>query len=215
MDPMPGRLYFSFSVAVVLWFSSLAFAQTQGDELSAEEYRVLAAAIDTFQNEETASHPLIADHTSTFECGSSCNGMQIGGCNGLRAKRESPAERLAIVKRDLPDLEKYTVSDFISKNERCSEITKKIPTVSPYFLFGSSATEKPLAGSEHPDYFYFSRVAFNQEQTQALVNISFISGTDSGDNRGRYFLFTKKNRKWVPVSSSAVWDAQTTSVPRP
>jgi hypothetical protein len=215
MGPMPGRIYFSFSVAVVLWFSCLAFAQTQSDELSAEEYRVLAAAIDTFRNEETASHPLIADHTSTFECGSSCNDMQIGGCNGLRAKRESPAERLAIVKRDLPDLEKYMVSDFISKNGRCSEITKKIPAASPYFLFGSSTTEKPPAGWEHPDYFYFSRVAFNREQTQALVNISFISGSDSGDSRGRYFLFTKKNGKWMPVTSSAVWDAQTTSVPRP
>lgn len=201
---MPIRI--CVSVAAVLWFSCFASAQAQSYELTSEEYRVLGAAIDTFQNEQTSSHPLIADHTSTFECGSSCNGLQMGGCNGLRVKNESPTERLAIVKRDLPALEKSTVSDFLSKNGRCSEILKKVPAASPYFLFGSSTTEKPPAGWEHPDMFYFSRVAFNQEQTQALLNIGFMSGTDGADSRGRYFLFAKKNGKWAPVASSAVWE---------
>jgi len=200
---MPLRI--CFSVAVVLWLSCFVSAQTQSYELAAEEYRVLATAIDTFRNEGTASHPLIADHTSTFECGSSCNGMQRRGCNGLRAKNESPTERLVIVKRDLPALEKDTVSDFLLKNGRCSEITKKVPAASAYFLFGSSTTENPPAGWEHPDFFYFSRVAFNREQTQALLNISFMSGTDGADSRGRYFLFVKKHGKWEPVASSAVW----------
>jgi len=146
---------------------------------------VPAAAIDRFRSERGASHPFVADHTSTFECSSGCNGFAMGGCNGLRAKDETPAERLAIVKRDLTELEQATIADFKSRNERCSELAKKIPTDSPYFLFGVNTSEKAPSGWEHADFFYFSRVAFNKQQTQALVHISFMSGTNAADSGGK------------------------------
>ena len=131
--------------------------------------------------------------------------MQMGGCNGLRAKDEAPAQRLAIVKRDVPELEQTTISDFNSKNQQCSEVAKKIPLASPYFVFGASTGEKLPPGWEHADFFYFSRVAFNRGQTQALVNVSFMSGTNAADSGGKYFFLVKKNGKWEPIASSAVW----------
>ena len=132
--------------------------------------------------------------------------MAMGGCNGLRGTDETSTERLAIVKRDLPELEPTTLSDFELKNQRCSEIAKKIPTQSPYFLFGVDHAEQLPSGWEHSDFFYFSRVAFNAQQTQALVHISFISGTNAADSGGKYFLFKKQNGKWAPKGSSDVWE---------
>jgi hypothetical protein len=203
IDDMPERT--CFSVVILVVFSCAAFAQ-KSPQLSSEEYKILAASVDLFRKNQLASHPFIADHTSTFACDSSCNGFAMGGCNGLRRTDETPAERLAIVERDLPKLEETTISDFKSKNERCSEVGKKIPTQSPYFLFGLASGEKPPSGWEHPDFFYFSRVAFSPQHTQALLEVSFMSGTSAADSGGRYFLFVKKHGRWELEGSSAVWE---------
>ncbi len=130
----------------------------------------------------------------------------MDGCNGLRGKNETPTERLAIVKRDLPELEQTTLSDFGIRNQACSQITNEIPTQSPYFLFGVDHQEKLPSGWEHADFFYFSRVAFNAQQTQALVHISFMSGTSAADSGGKYFLFKKRDGKWERKGSSDVWE---------
>jgi hypothetical protein len=194
-------------VAIVLALSCVSVAQqtTAQTPLDSEEYKVMASAIDGYRQARVASHPVVADRTSTFECASVCNGIVIGECNGLRDKDEAPADRLAIVKRDLPELEETTLSDFKLKNQHCSEIEKQISTESPYFLLGADHAEKLPSGWEHADFFYFSRVAFNAQQTQALVHISFMSGTNADDSGGKYFLFKKQAGKWVANGSSIVW----------
>ncbi len=193
--------------ALVLALSCVSVAQQSSAQapLDSEEYKVMASAIDGYRQARVASHPIVADRTSTFECGSVCNGMAMGGCNGLRGSEETPADRLAIVKRDLPELEETTLSDFKLKNQHCSEIEKKISTESPYFLFGADHAEKLPSGWERADFFYFSRVAFNAQQTQALVHISFMSGTNGADSGGKYFLFRKQAGRWVAKGSSNVW----------
>ena len=100
--------------AFVLVLSCVSLAQqtTAHAPLDSEEYKVMASAIDGYRQARVALHPIVADRTSTFECGSVCNGMVMGGCNGLRGKDETPADRLAIVKRDLPELEKTTLIRF-------------------------------------------------------------------------------------------------------
>jgi hypothetical protein len=183
----------------------VSFAQQATTNPSPEEYAVMGSLLDGFQSAGLASHPLVADHTSTFECGTACNGMAMGGCNGLRGNDETPAQRLDIVKRDLPNLEGSTLKDFESKNQHCSTIANKIASQQPLFLFGESHTEKLPPGWEHPDFFYFSRVGFNTQQTQALIHVSFMSGTNGADSGGKYFLLNKQNDKWESTSSSAVW----------
>jgi len=193
-------------LALSLLLSGLAFAQQPLKELSSEEYKVLAAALEGFRAAGMAHHPMIAAFTSTSQCTPGCNGFEMNGCNGLRSKNETMGERLAVVKRDLPKLEQATISDFITKSKECSTVEKNIPTESPYFLSHPESNEKLPSGWEHPDFVFVSRVGLNGEGTQALVNISFASGTNAGDSGGKYFLFVKNNKnKWEAMGSSAVW----------
>ena len=165
----------------------------------------MGAMLDGFREAGRAPHPIVADYTSTYDCDSICNGMKIGRCNGMTGSDESPKERLAIVKRDIPDLTQTTISDFYDKNQHCSKIGNAIPSGSTFFLFGTDHTEKLPDGWEHADFFYFSRVGFNSSRTQALINVSFYSGTDGTHSGGKYFLLSKENGKWVPKASSIVW----------
>jgi hypothetical protein len=192
-------------LALLLALVSGSQAQQAIAPLEPQEYSVMGVMLDGFQKDGLASHPFVADRTSTFECSAGCNGLAMAGCNGLRSNGETPKERLAIVKRDLPAVEQTTLSDFEFKNKHCSEIANKIPSRSSYFLFGSDHVEKLPSGWEHPDFFYFSRVGFNEHRTQALVHVSFMSGTNGADSGGKYFLLMKQNGKWEPKASSDVW----------
>ncbi len=130
----------------------------------------------------------------------------MAGCNGLRGgKDESPTERLKIVKDDLPGLESTTILDFQTKNRSCVEIADKIPSRSKYFLLNLNHASKLPPGWERPDFFYLSRAAFNMKHSQALVHVSFMSGTDGRYSGGKYFLFVKAQQGWELKGTSAVW----------
>jgi hypothetical protein len=191
--------------AFVFLLSYFSVAQQPSTSPSAEEYAVMGAMLDGFHDAGRASHPIVADYTATFDCNSICNGMKVSGCNGLALNDETSEQRLTIVKRDLPDLDQTTIPDFEAKNRHCSKIADKIPSQSPFFLFGNDHPQKLPAGWEKADFFYFSRVGFNAQRTQALVNVSFMSGTDGTRSGGKYFLLRHENGKWIPVESSIVW----------
>jgi len=202
------KTHLLLAAALLLWLGIVSAARDAHDHtspISSDECEVFAGAIDFFEQSRIASHPLVADHTSTFECTSGCNGMSMGGCNGLRLADENPDERLRIVKGDLPDAEEVTLTDFKGKNQHCTEITGKIPAKSESFPFNPSHGPQLPPGWEHPDFFYFSRVAFNSKHTQALVHISFMSGTDSRYSGGKYFLFVARKGGWKLLGTSAVW----------
>ncbi len=190
-------------LGVIFLLSCCSFAQET--KLSADEYAVMAAMLDGFHEAGRASHPIVADYTSTFDCSSICNGMKIGGCNGLAGNDETPKQRLTIVKRDVPDRDQTTISDFEKKNRHCSKIAEDIPSRFEFHLFGNDHTQKLPDGWKHADFFYFSRVGFNAKRTQALINVSFMSGADRSSSGGKYFLLRNENGKWIPVESSIVW----------
>ena len=194
----------------VLVFTACSFGQNQipaETTLTPSEYEVFAAVIDFFEANEIASHPLIANRTSTFECGGSPhNGMNMGGCNGLRGSNETPQQRIQTVERDLPQLQPSTTNDFMVKNNESGWIDGKLPTNNRYVMFGLAHADQTPPGWEHPDFFYFSRVGFNTAHTQALVHVSFMSGTNASNSGGKYLLFTKVNGRWRREGSSAVWE---------
>jgi hypothetical protein len=177
-------------------------------DITEEEYRVYAAVLESFRQHKHATQPLVADHTSTFSCEAVCNGMHIGGCNGLRDKDETPAERLKIVQRDLPQLTAASASDFQTKNQKCSAVEAKIPAKARYSLFGQTGEQLPPVSWDHADFFFFSRVGFSEEKTLALVYVGFMSGTNAKLSEGRYFLFLKENGQWKAKGSSAIWKLQ-------
>jgi hypothetical protein len=189
-------------------FCTLALGQSPSSAsatLSSDEYSVYAAAINFFLRAGIASHPLVADHTSTFACDSGCNGSQTGGCNGLRSKSETPSARLAKVQGDLPSLDSSAIRDFEVKNQACSEIAPRIPIKNKYVLFSPSHLSGLPEDWKFQDYFYFSRVGMDSKRNQALVYIGFMSGTDGSDSGGRYFLFEKTDGSWSRKGTSAVW----------
>jgi hypothetical protein len=201
---MSKRILVALAVLIVSCWAQRSAAPSE-PKISPDEYQVFAAVLDFFQNAHIAAHPVIANRTSSFECGTTCNGMSMGGCNGLQSNGESPQERLQIVRRDLPKIQPATVSEFIAKNKQCASIDAKLPTRHQYFKFGLSHADPIPSGWEHADFFYLSRVGFNPEHTQALVHVSFMSGTNGNDSGGKYLLFTKTNGQWKRDGSSAVW----------
>lgn len=195
-----------FSISVLMLFMpELLHAQLLANSASVsnEELLVYAVVLDSSPKLGIASRPLIAGSTSTFSCDETiCNGFLIGSCNGLRGKDETPSERMAIVLRDLPELQKETISNFVEQNEKCASITDKIPTSSNYHLF--SDRDRPKTW-KYSYLVYFSRVAFNPEHTQALLNVGLISATNASDSKGRYIVLKKISGKWVLGEGSAVW----------
>jgi hypothetical protein len=102
----------------VCFSASVAQAGTADEKASSDELVVYAAILDSLSRLDANSHFLIADKTSTFACGETDgNGLSVGGCNGLRTSNETPTDRLAIVMRDLPELRKNTLGEFLSVNQ--------------------------------------------------------------------------------------------------
>jgi hypothetical protein len=146
---------------------------------------------------------LVAESTSTFACGGMiCNGFSMSGCNGLRSAGESPAQRLQIVKRDLPLLRPETLDSFEKRNQQCASIRGTIPTGADYRYLNDPDIPKDW---KYTYLVYVSRVGFNADHTQALVDLSAFSATDGAKSGGAYISLRNRNGKWEVGATSAVW----------
>jgi hypothetical protein len=126
----------------------------------------------------------------------------MGGCNGLRLVDESPAQRLQIVKRDLPLLRQETLESFEKRNQQCASIRGTIPTDSDYRYLNGPGIPNDW---KYTYLVYLSRVGFNADHTQALVNLSAFSATDGTKSGGAYISLSKRDGKWEVGGTSAVW----------
>ncbi len=68
---------FARTFTLILLLSCLAIAQATTQNPSPEEYAVMGAMLDGCSEAGRASHPIVADYTSTFDCDSICNGMKV------------------------------------------------------------------------------------------------------------------------------------------
>lgn len=173
------------------------------ESVSSDELAVYAAILDSLSQLNANSHLLIADKTSTFACGESTgNGLSIAGCNGLRNSTETPSDRIAIVARDLPELQKDTLSEFLNANQQYVSITHKIPSSADYYLFNERDIPKDW---KYSFLVYLSRVGFNREHTEALVNVGLFSYANSSLSEGHYVELQKLAGKWKLGGTSVVW----------
>ncbi len=146
---------------------------------------------------------LIAESTSTFACGGTiCNGFSMGGCNGLRLAGESPAQQLQIVKRDIPLLRLETLDSFEKRNQQCASIRGPIPTSADYRYLNDPGIPKDW---KYTYLVYVSRVGFNADRAQALVDLSTFSAADGTKSGGAYVSLSKLSGKWEVGGTSAVW----------
>lgn len=170
---------------------------------SPDELEVYAAILDSLSSHDANSHFLIADKTSTFSCGeANGNGLSIDGCNGLRTSNETPSDRVAIVRRDLPELHEDTLNEFLVANQQFVSIAHKIPSNADYFLFNDPEIPKSW---KYSFLVYLSRVGFNPEHTEALVNLGLFSASDSTLSEGHYVELHKIGGQWKLGRTSAVW----------
>ena len=120
----------------------------------------------------------------------------------MRIEGETISDRISYVKRDIPELQETTISGFIEQNQKCAQISSKIPTISNYHMFNDTEIPKNW---KYSYLVYFSRVGFNPEHTQALLYVGLISATDAKNSQGSHFILTKLAGKWVLGEGSPVW----------
>lgn len=179
---------------------------TPRERIPAEEYSVYATVVKQLGAAGLADHPLISDQTSTFECGTACNGMLIGSCSGMRSETQTPAQAIDAVRKQLTFLKKETSADFESKNQKCASIQKLLPLSTPYYLFSQNRREELPNNWTHPDLLYFSRVGLDLQASQALVYVALFSGTDEKNSGGLYILFEKSGSGWKLDKVAHIWD---------
>jgi len=109
---------------------------------------------------------------------------------------------MAIVKRDLPELQKDTLREFLNANQQYASITHRISSSANYYLFNDA--EKPKDW-KYSFLVYLSRVGFNRGHTEALVNIGVFSYANSSLSEGHYVELQKVAGKWKVGGTSVVW----------
>lgn len=177
--------------------------------VTVEEMRVFAAVLDEMAKQKLVSQPLVADRTSSFECGASCNGMEMECGSGMRAADESPQDALSRVRTEMPDLLLSTSIQFEERNAKCAALPEELPASTKHYLFSltdESVNKKRPKEWKHPDYVYFSRASFDPQQTQALVFMVLASGTDGSLSGADYVLLSRVEGRWRIEDSLAVWD---------
>ena len=110
-----------------------------------------------------------------------------------------------------------TVESFKERNKQSRHLERAFTLVVAYRIVDSKEIDK-LYPPGMPDegwktfyrlyphsngYLRLSRVGFNKDRTEALVNTGWMSGSLSGE--GHYFLLLKKDGKWRIERSIATW----------
>jgi hypothetical protein len=202
------RTALSIGLSVLLLITSGYAKDQKPPTVSNAELAVYAAVLNELSKNGSVHHPLIANRTSSFDCQNICNGMEIAGCSGMRASTETPKEVLSRVKEEINSLSSPILLQFETKNQTCAAIGQGLPTKTKHHLFSLIDLEvNGLIPKEwtHPDYLYFSRVAFDKAGRQALVYLGLMSGSDGTKSAGLYIQLNKVGVEWKMDSTVSVW----------
>ena len=179
-------------------------------QVGTEENAIYAAAIEQIYLRGKARRFLISDHTASFRCdGSPRNGLDVGGCSGMRIKEQTPKQALGQLRASLPGMLQSTVNDFELKNQTSFPLKDPLPLRVDHKLFGDGHPGEPPESWGTPDFaIYLSRVGFDREKNQALVYMAIISWTDARLSGGDYLLLSMKEKRWKVIAKKRVWQLQ-------
>lgn len=120
-----------------------------------------------------------------------------------------------LISQEVYSLTEDTIDDYQLKNEEKQKLENNF-SVRSKIIFISEKEENQLfrKGQDgwakfHKKYpkakrmISFSRVGFNKEQTQALVNVSMGCGWLCGE--GSFIILQKENGKWVIQQNIGLW----------
>jgi hypothetical protein len=119
--------------------------------------------------------------------------------------------------KELEPFSQETPADFKERNQETMHLKESFTLAIPYRIVNYEKIEKlfppgmPEKGwkafyQSYPKsngYLTLSRVGFNKDRTEALVNTGWMRGALTGE--GHYFLLSKRNGEWRVERSAATW----------
>ena len=119
--------------------------------------------------------------------------------------------------KELEPFSQDTVADFKERNKEAMRLKRSFRLAIAYRIVNYQKIEKlfaPMMLDEewktfdqwYPKsngYITLSRVGFNRNRTEALVNTSWMRGERTGE--GHYFLLSKKDGEWCVERFAATW----------
>lgn len=200
--------FFIGVVAVSIWFFNY---RANSDAVSAD--------VSTTEKKFTAidSNPISTINEDYAVYSTIINGKQYNDeaivvndytSRGLLANAKNLNQKISSLTEDI-------INDYQAKNEENQKLENNF-SVGSKVIFISEKEENQLfrKGQDgwakfHKKYLKaermisFSRVGFNQERTQALVNISMGCGWLCGE--GGFVLLQKENGKWIILQDIGLW----------
>lgn len=188
------------AVALAACFGHSGNCLAQGPP-SSEEYSVYAALFRDKSADEQHVQLVIADQTAIDHFFSQPASDDLG---------------IQTLIKELPQLEKETAVDFLSKNRTSWTLKNEFKLNAEIILITTDErknffkgyiddgwklfhTKYPRAGSIDT----LSRVGFNQEKTQALIYYGYTCGGLCG--QGQYIQFTRKEDRWTIQKEWMTW----------
>jgi hypothetical protein len=176
-------------------------------EPDSDEIAVMAVILDAAYAHAAQGWVLVGARTATFECNPPANiGMDIGGCSGMRDATESPEERLATVRVEIPDVSTEIAADLLRKSRGSVVLSRVIPVPIQQVVWAPGiAVDFKFSGN--PTFAaYFSRVGFDSGRAKALIYLGTMNWTDRSKSLGQYLYLEKQMGAWVIKTHVKVWD---------
>ncbi|HEV2314129.1 MAG TPA: hypothetical protein VGR94_02385 [Candidatus Acidoferrales bacterium] len=188
----------SFFLLDSLSASPQATDQVEAGQITNEDYGIYNALLSEVRFPKEAD-VLILDDTLDFKCGADSElPILLNGCSPMILPPNTPKEIKQLLRQGWPKMEKQTWDDFERVNSKSGKLRDAFATNCKHELAGDDIHHNDSKNSDSPSgAFYFSRVGFNVQKTQAIVFVFFASYIDHVPSTGDYFLLGQnKKRQW-------------------
>ncbi|MHB8755764.1 MAG: hypothetical protein ACYC92_12545 [Candidatus Acidiferrales bacterium] len=178
--------------------SSQATNQVEADQITDEDYGIYNAVLNEVRFPKEAD-VLILDDTLDFKCGADSQlPILLNGCSPMILPPNTPKSIKQLLRESWPKMGKQTWDDFEKANSKSVKLRDAFITTCRHELAGEDIHSDDSKDSDSPSgAFYFSRVGFNPQRTEAIVFAFFASYTKNVRSTGDYFfLRLNKAKEW-------------------
>ncbi len=180
---------------------------TSAGQPDSDEIAVMAAVLDDVYARVAVGWVLVCARTATFECNPpAMTGVDVGGCSGMRGAAESPEQRLAMVRRRIPEVSAEIATDLLRKSRGSVVLPDALPVPVQQILWAPGMTTD-FKFKEDPAFAAcFSRVGFDSARAKALIYLTMMNWTDRSKSFGQYSYLEKQKGAWVIRENVKVWE---------
>jgi hypothetical protein len=166
-------------------------------EVSDDEYAVYNVILGNIDPPKDDAHILIFGKTLPFGCGKYSDQVPlVNDCSFLAIPPDTPLGVKELLRSQWPRMAAGTWVDFERQNATSVQVQDLFITSWKHMLDVKGTGEKAGKEWDSPDLeFFFSRVGFNPQKTQAVVYVLLFSYLENVRTGGDYFLLGRNNRK--------------------